>query len=42
MDKRDYYEKDGYQKGFTDGLADVISSLVKRDDFWGNHIYEVG
>ena len=84
MDERDYYEQDGYQKGFnearrtggnvrkkyidnyiktetknlstiysrefvkgwdkgfTDGLAEVISSLVKRDDFWGNHIYEVG
>ena len=30
----------GWYEGFTDGVAEVMSNLIKKDDFWGNHIYE--
>ena len=32
----------GWYEGFTDGVAAVISKLVKKDEFWGNNIYEIG
>ena len=31
----------GWYEGFTDGIAEVMSKLIKKDEFWGNHIYEV-
>lgn len=31
----------GWYEGFTDGVAEVMAKLIKKDDFWGNHIYEV-
>ena len=31
----------GWYEGFTDGIAEVMSKLIKKDDFWGNHIYEI-
>ena len=31
----------GWHEGFTDGVAELMSKLVKKDDFWKNHVYEV-
>jgi len=31
----------GWYEGFTDGVAELMSKLVKKDDFWRDHIYEV-
>ena len=31
----------GWHEGFTDGVAEIMYKLAKKDDFWGNHVYEV-
>lgn len=31
----------GWYEGFTDGVREVLSKLIQKDDFWGNHVYEV-
>ena len=31
----------GWHEGFADGVSDLLSKLVMKEDYWGNHIYEV-
>jgi len=31
----------GWNEGFTDAVAELMSKLVKKDDFGRDHIYEV-